>query len=465
MRKARIVLTIILPLAVLAQEKTSIASENKTEFSEKMNAYHALWNAPEIAKRINDGIENNRKGDANIVVMDANGHPVKGVSLDIQQQKHAFLFGCNAFVLGQLESPERNRQYEETFTRIFNFATVPIYWKGTEPKQGALRYKEGCDDIWRRPPVDRFIPFARKYGLTLKAHPMLWHEHNPEWLPKDPEALKGLYRKRFKELADHYAKDITIWEVTNESSGCHKTYPLYSEDRAYVAWAFREVAPLFGDKNLLMINDFTCFNERLPADKTFYYKQISGLLKEGLRIQGIGLQFHLWFEPRLMEKHLSGERFQPERMIEAYKILSALGRPLYITEITVPTPADKDGEEMQAEVVKNLYRLWFSTPAMAGITYWNLGDSMAHDKENTAAAGLIDKDLKPKVSYRILDELINRDWKTRLILKTDDQGTTHFRGFQGTYTVRVKLADKEQVFEINLDKSTTTPNTLKLKPD
>ncbi len=414
-------------------------------------AYLKAWSDPALVKRIDDGIERNRKGEVTLCVVDAAGKPVADAVLAIRQKSHDFLFGCNAFVLGQLETPERNRQYEELFAKICNFATVPIYWKGTEPQQDKLRYQEGVEDIWRRPPVDRFIPFGKKYGLTLKAHPMLWHEHNPAWLPKDPEELKTLYRKRFSELSGRYAKDIAIWEVTNESSGCHKTYPLYSDDRAYVAWAFREVAPLFGSGNRLMINDFTQFNERLPAESV-YYKQIRGLLDQGVGIQGVGLQFHLWFEPKLMERHMAGERYLPGRMLDVYEAFAAFGLPLYITEITVPTPQGAEGATVQAEVARNLYRLWFSAPAMAGVTYWNLGDSMAHDKENTAAAGLIDKDLLPKASYRALDELINRVWRSHVECPAGADGKLKFRGFYGTYEVAVTRGGVTRTVPLHLSK-------------
>jgi GH35 family endo-1,4-beta-xylanase len=280
---------------------------------------------------------------------------------------------------------------------------------------------------------------------------MLWHGHNPDWLPKDPEALKALYRKRFRELSERYAKDIAIWEVVNESQICASNYPFYAEDRAYVAWAFREAAPLFGESNRLMINDITQFNERLPAENT-YYRQIRGLLEQGVRIDGLGLQFHLWFEPKLMECHLAGERYLPGRMLDVYEAFAAFRRPLYVTEITVPTPQGADGEAEQALVVRNLYRLWFSAPAMAGVTYWNLGDSMAHDKENTAAGGLIDKNLNPKAAYRALDELINRTWRSRAEGVTDAEGSLAFRGFYGTYEGQVTRGGVTQTFPLRLSK-------------
>lgn len=423
----------------------------KEEENVMSKTYLKLWNS-ELRSQIDRNIEKNRKGGATIEVVDRDGNPVKNVLINIQQKTHSFLFGCNAFVLGQLESPEENEQYEKLFTRIFNFATVPIYWGATEPQQGKLRYKEGGADIWRRPPVNRFIPFAKKYDLTLKAHPLLWHEHNPAWLPQDADSLKLLYQKRFRELSARYTNDIPIWEVTNESSGCPKSYPLFSEDRAYVEWAFNEAASLFGNKNLLMINDYTKFNE-IPSSENVYYQQIQRLLDKGVRVQGIGFQFHIWFEPDLMKKYLAGERYLPEKMLEVYDEFAKFNLPLYITEITVPTPDGDDGEIIQAEVVKNLYRLWFSVPSMAGITYWNLGDIMAYDKENSAVSGLVDKDMNPKPSYLVLDELINKEWNTHLNMKTNDEGEISFRGFYGKYTITVSKDDTQQSFDLELSQS------------
>lgn len=59
-----------------------------------------------------------------------------GAVLEIRQTTHEFLFGCNLFALGQLDSPELNRKYEEAFARIHNFATLPFYWQESEPEDG-----------------------------------------------------------------------------------------------------------------------------------------------------------------------------------------------------------------------------------------------------------------------------------------------------------------------------------------
>ena len=79
--------------------------------AETPESYRKLWSDPALAARLQSGIEQHRKGDAVIAVVDAAGKPVTNAALVIRQETHAFLFGCNLFVLGQLATPELNRKY------------------------------------------------------------------------------------------------------------------------------------------------------------------------------------------------------------------------------------------------------------------------------------------------------------------------------------------------------------------
>jgi GH35 family endo-1,4-beta-xylanase len=364
-------------------------------------------------------------------------------------------------VLGQLKPEEMNRRYEDAFARVFNFATVPFYWEGTEPARGELRYAEGSRDIWRRPPPDRFLAFAASRGITLKGHPLLWHSYNPPWLPKDADELRELYRKRFQEIAGRYGGKIPIWDVVNESLVCPKTYPLYTPDRAYVAWAFAQASPLFPADALLMINEVTSYNFK-PADKNPYFAQVKALLAQGLKVRGVGFQFH-YFRRDALDRYLAGPDCDPGKMLDLYEKFGEFGLPLYVTEITIPSAGD-GGDELQAEVVRDHYRLWFAAPRMAGITWWNLGDGTAVKGENEAKGGLLDGDLRPKSAYQALDKLINEEWKTRVQTQTDAQGLARFRGFFGKYKVTVTTATKTEEFEIGHKGAEQKPHRVTLGP-
>lgn len=406
--------------------------------------YIKRWRDPALVARIDRNIEAHRKGDLTVEVIDAAGRPHRDARVEIRQTGHEFLFGANAFVLGQLGTPERNRAYEEAFAQLFNFATVPFYWAGNEPVQGELRYAEGSREIWRRPPPDRFLPWAQKYGLTLKGHPLLWHAHNPDWLPKDPEALKKLYQKRFREIAERYAGKIQVFDVVNESGTVYKTYPFYSEDRAYVWWAFREVTPLFPKDTVLMINEGPRFNG-VPAAESKFFAQLKQLLADGVAIRGIGFQQHYFRRERLDAAMTSVD---PVRWLNSYEEHGVFELPLYITEITIPA-AGPDGEALQAEVLRDHYRLWFSVPMMAGITYWNFADGTAVEGENEAKGGLIDEALRPKAAYRALQRLIHDEWSTRTEARTDARGVAGFRGFYGRYEAVVSRDGVTKRFQLD----------------
>jgi len=158
----------------------------------------------------------------------------------------------------------------------------------------------------------------------------------------------------------------------------------------------------------------------------------------------------------------SGQVYSPSQMIAVYEQLGRLGLPLYITEITVPGVGE-DGPAQQAAIVANLYRLWFSTPSMAGVTWWNLADGTAYKNENAALGGLLDKDMNPKPAYQALDQLINHQWRTNLTAKTDVQGKAQFRGFYGKYTVHVTAGGKAQDFPLVLTKGAPATRQLVLK--
>lgn len=409
-------------------------------------AYAQRWRDPKLAARIEQNIEKHRKGDAVFVVVDSAGRPIEGAKVEFRQTGHEFLFGCNAFVLGQLATAEENERYEQAFLRLFNFVTVPFYWQATEPTRGELRYAEGSRDIWRRPPPDRFVPWAKQHGLTLKGHPLLWHAHNPPWLPNQADALRELYRNRFREIAERYEQAIPIFDVVNESLVCPNTYPLFTPDRHYVRWAFEEAARCFPSSTILMINEVTEFNFQ-PFDRNPYVAQIRQLLADGAAVRGIGLQYH-FFRRAALDAFLASPRCDPAALLDLYEAFAQFKLPLYITEITIPS-AGTDGEALQAEVVCDHYRLWFSAPTMAGITWWNLGDGTAVQGENEAQGGLLDQSLKPKAAYHVLDELINKRWKTTAEGRTNAQGRTGFRGFFGKYTVRVSLNGRSREFHIS----------------
>lgn len=150
-----------------------------------------------------------------------------------------------------------------------------------------------------------------------------------------------------------------------------------------------------------------------------------------------------FFSEKTWQPVLTGQQFAPLDLFRVLDRYSDFGRPLAITEITIPTlPNSADGERDQAAVARNFYRLWFSHPQVNAITWWNLVDGTAAKGEDKMLAGLVRRDFSPKPSYTVLDQLINHDWKTQLTVTSGASGAAAFRGFHGEYTVTAQAGGK-----------------------
>ncbi|NLN49894.1 MAG: glycosyltransferase, partial [Clostridiales bacterium] len=112
--------------------------------------------------------------------------------------------------------------------------------------------------------------------------------------------------------------------------------------------------------------------------------------------------------------------------------------PIHISEVTVSAPDDTGrGRAIQAEIAKNFYRLWFSYPSVMGITWWNVVDGGAAPGE-PSTSGIYDKELNFKPVFYTLNELINKEWKTKETISAKEEGIVSFRGFKGEYIVTWK---------------------------
>ena len=119
---------------------------------------------------------------------------------------------------------------------------------------------------------------------------------------------------------------------------------------------------------------------------------------------------------------------------------------MQITEITIPAYSDTaEDEEIQAELIYNLYKVWFSHPAIEMITYWNLVDGYAawakpgdmSGGENSLRGGLLRFDLSEKPAYKRLKSLITEEWMTEVETLTDETGCASFKGFFGEYDIEI----------------------------
>lgn len=397
-------------------------------------------NAQDLLATAEGRIEKNRKADVTIKVVDRRGKPLSGAQVEVEQTRHAFLFGCNIFPLFNYQG-EQHEKYGKEFSALLNYATLGFYWGSYEPERG----RKG------REHQERIARWCKERGIATKGHPLVWHEVYPRWAPNNPDEAKPLLRERVREIVSQFAGLIDRWDVVNEATVSERfdngVGNWVKRDGAAtvvaecLSWA-REANP----KAVLLYNDFNIS----PA----FERLVEELIRRKAPLDAIGIQ-----------SHMHGGEWPLERAWQVCETYARFGKPLHFTETTVlsgehgwmrplPWPTTPEGEARQANYVEQLYTLLFSHPAVEAITWWDFMDGGWQG----APAGLVRADLSPKPVYYRLMRPIKGKWWTQEVLRTNAKGEAKTRGFLGDYRVAASatVGRRIQTFSLKRGKNEWT---------
>jgi len=417
-----------------------------------------------IEERISLGIERNRKGFAELSVKDRDGLPMKNIRLRAVQKNHEFKYGANLFMLEELETKEKNDIYKERFKEVFNLATLPFYWKDLEPEQDRPRFKKDSPRVYRRPTPDLCLEYCEENKIMPKAHCLNYMPWSPDWVPDDIDETKRLLDKRFHELADRYGNRIFGWEVINETMEVNgeKDRKFFREPDV-VEWSFDRAKRYFKNNQLIINEASGAIWEQFKYNRSAYYMQIERALLNHASIDIIGMQYHMFY-PREEEEICIDRMGNPNQLFTVLDQYAKLNKPIQITEVTIPAYSkDEEDEEIQAELLKWLYSMWFSHEAIEAIIYWNMVDGYAAFApkgdmtvgENYYYGGLLRFDMSEKPAYKVIKDLFQKEWHTEDSCITDENGKTRFKGFYGNYKLTFEVDGKMIEKEINLSKKAT----------
>lgn len=280
-----------------------------------------------------------------------------------------------------------------------------------------------------------------------KIYSLLSEEEIAALVPTFLKRQEEIYEKRIRDIGERYAERVDSWDVVNESSTDYDKFgrkalrkkafdaswygPMPAD---YALKAFLWAQKYLSQKSKFSINEY---------DMEPFFDQVKDLTANGARIDMVGVQMHL-FNPKesaaIAEGKFSREVYSkthPKAIAERFQKLAEAGRPIHLSEITITAPdLTEKGQMIQAIILRNLYRIWFSVPKMNGITWWNIVDGCGYPGE-PAMSGLFTRDMKPKTAYYALDNLINREWKTNVSIPVNN-GRASFRGFCGRYRLSWK---------------------------
>ncbi len=420
-----------------------------------------------VEPKIERDIEENRKGQFRFRFVNESGEPLNGVKVKIKQTKHAFHFGCTTFFLGQMETPALNDAYESKFKNLFNYAVIPLYWDTLEPEEGKPRFEKASPFIHRRPPLDTVVEFCEKNEMAMKGHCLVYNSFQPGWLSDDNREIKIKIDARLRAIAERYGTKFTDVDVINEmfsiykncyaGNGCRNLQ--ITDERDHEKWCF-DLGKRYFPYSRLFWNEGMqeSIGDHYRGHRSYYHMALREQIGKGTPIEGIGMQFHA-FWPHWKGIEMFDEikgACHPLRILDVFESYGELGLPIHMSEVSIPSwTGEKTGEdeEAQAALVKRLYKLWFSRKHCSAIVWWNFADDTAFQGENIFHGGLIRRDCSEKPAYRVLDELINKEWRTNMETKADKE--LRFSGFYGTYDVEITHGEKTIAKTIRLHEDNT----------
>lgn len=246
--------------------------------------------------------------------------------------KDAFMFGCsvnNSIVNGRDSTSQR------IVVEQFNTITPENVLKAetVHPKP----------DVWRFDQADAFVKFGEEHNMFLIGHTLIWHNQTPDWFfkdetgnPKSHEAMVEQMRSYIEKVAGRYSGRIDAWDVVNEvidNDGSYRPTTWVKglgDGDELVKLAFK-FASQYAPGAELYYNDFNVWR---PSKRDGIARMVRMLQKEGIRIDGIGIQGH-W-----------GLNFPKNEYIEAaIDTFAALGVKVMITELDVDVlPITKEGQ-------------------------------------------------------------------------------------------------------------------------
>lgn len=246
----------------------------------------------------------------------------------------------DAFLVGVAVNPAitsgRDKATQQIVINQFNSITPENVMKAApiNPKPGVYNFG----------PADDYVAFGEKHHLFIMGHTLVWHNQCPPWFfinaegkPNTKEEQIERLRSHIKAVAGRYAGRVNAWDVVNEVIDNDGSYrentswvKAFGNGDTLVTYAFKFAAQ-YAPNTELYYNDFNAWR---PAKRDGIVRMIKMLQKQGIRIDGVGMQGH-WGLNYPKTKYI-------EDAIDAY---AACGVKVMITELDVDVlPLTKEGQ-------------------------------------------------------------------------------------------------------------------------
>lgn len=366
----------------------------------------------------NRRIEQYRKGDFEIAVVDKQGQPVAGADVQLRMKNHEFKFGTavnSAMATGTDANAELYRtKLKENFNSAVMENEMKWPWWEADRSRAVKLYN-----------------WLGENGFSVRGHNLLWDSESR--LPTD---IGGLLQDRAKlderianhiyETAGFFRGRLLDWDVLNEPVLNHWIRGQYG-DAIAADWFKR--AKEADPAAKLFVNETQILGVDAPVISSFS-SILQTLKDQGAPIDGVGIQAHFGSTP-----------VSPMAFYDQVTHFAQYAPEIAITEFDMNSPR----EDIQGKFTHDLLLAMFSHPNVTSFTLWGFWDG-AHWQNN---APLFRSDWSLKPSGEAWRSLIYGAWWTEAAGETDASGVYAARGFYGDYEATVTFAGVSQTVPVS----------------
>ncbi|MEV0713156.1 endo-1,4-beta-xylanase [Asanoa sp. NPDC050611] len=394
----------------------------------------AAWRAGAAAR-----IDQYRKGDLKVDVVDPAGHPVPGADVKVAMQDHDFDFGTAAAAPWLVSDSPDGDKYRDVVATDFNSVALGNdlkwnYWEDT-----AHRTRETLPAL----------EWLKEQGHTVHGHNLVWGS----WglMPPDVRTLAGDPAALRARIDAHVTDEVSAlqgiadeWDVVNEPYSEHNVTDILGS--AEIGRWF-ELARQADPDALLYLNEYDLVEDNgwNLRKQRYIHDLLADLLAQGAPVDVLGIQ-----------GHFSGLQLTPPAELPAlFDQYSDLGLPLEITEFDVAT----DDEQLQADYTRDFLTMAFSQPAITGVSSFGFWEPNIWNP----LVAFYRPDWTPKPNLLALRDLVFKQWWTNASGTTSTDGRYTVRGFQGDYLVTVTVDGVAK--QVEVDMPTTAGASVKVVAD
>jgi GH35 family endo-1,4-beta-xylanase len=380
----------------------------------------------------NARIDEYRKGDLTVNVVDTKGKPVNGATVRVDEQKSSFDFGTADDAARLIDdpsggiSPSDAAHYQDINTSLFNTVSLGnnLKWNHWEnqTERDTLTYPA--------------LQWAREHNLNIRAHNLVWPSFGN--MPTDVAGLAGNPAALRKRIDDHVTDEASALngiadeiDVVNEPYSEHNVQDILGQNEI---GSWFSLAHQAAPDARLSLNDYGILENggEEGRHRTYDYNLLASMKAAGTPVDVIG-----------MESHFNGLQLTPpDQLLPIVDKFAALGVKVGVTEFDVAT----DDQQLQADYTRDFMTAMFSDPnvtELANFGFW------ASNIYNPLVA-LYNPDWSPKPNALIYQDLIEHQWHTDVTGGTDNKGAYDARAFQGDYLVTVTVGGISKQVKVSM---------------